>query len=287
MSSIDLHLHTNASDGSLSPTELVRQARQAGLLVIAITDHDSTKGLAEATREGERQGVVVVPGIELSIEMNPGAFHLLGYGVTWTDELCGTLQTIIEGRKKRNRLILDKLAAKGFPISYEELLEAAGEATPGRPHIAKLMVEKGYVADYQEVFDNYLKKGALAYQQRFRLSAKEGIGLLKRAGAIPVMAHPFSTKLDEKELEEYLVQLKALGLMGLEVYYTKHSEEQTASYLEMAEKLGLLVTGGSDFHGASKPRISMGTGYGNLDVPAVLYEKLKSAMALCMKPEKT
>ena len=140
------------------------------------------------------------------------------------------------------------------------------------------MLEKGYVDSYLEAFDKYLKKGAPAYQDRFRLKDEEGIALIKNAGGIPVMAHPFSMKLEAKELEEYIITLMDHGLMGIEAYYTKHTEEQQILYLEIAKEHGLLVTGGSDFHGVSKPRISIGVGYGELEIPYELYKKLKKAM---------
>jgi len=278
MSRIDLHVHSNASDGSLTPTELVRHARQVGLEAIALTDHDTTAGLEEAATEGKRQGVVVIPGIELSVEMKGGTFHLLGFGVRETPELCGVLRQFIQGREDRNQRILEKLGELGMRITTEELeAEVPGEA-PGRPHIARLMVKKGYVPDYQTAFDQYLKKGAPAYQDRLRLPDREAIRLIQDAGGIPVMAHPFSMKLDDEGFEKYVKELVGYGLSGIEAYYTKHSQRQTSFYLSVARGHGLLVTGGSDFHGVSKPRITIGVGYGDLEIPYELYEDLKRAM---------
>ena len=278
MSRIDLHVHSNKSDGSLTPTELVRHARQAGLEVIALTDHDTTAGLGEALAEGKKQGLEVIPGIELSMEMKGGTFHLLGFGIKETKELHGALHRFIEGRFVRNRKILEKLSKLDMPIDHEELEAMVPGVTPGRPHIARLMLEKGYVDSYLEAFDKYLKKGAPAYQDRFRMNDREGISLIKDAGGIPVVAHPFSMKLEAGQLEEYVTTLKDHGLMGIEAYYTKHTEEQQNQYLKIAKKHGLLVTGGSDFHGVSKPRISIGVGYGELEIPYELYKKLKKAM---------
>jgi len=278
MSRIDLHVHSNKSDGSLTPAELVRHAKQAGLEVIALTDHDTTAGLGKAQAEGKKQGLEVIPGIELSMEMKGGTFHLLGFGIRETEELHSALQKFIEGRFVRNRKILEKLSQLDMPISNEELEAKVPGATPGRPHIARLMLEKGYVDSYLEAFDLYLKKGAPAYQDRFRMNDREGILLIRDAGGIPVMAHPFSMKLEAWQLEEYVTTLMDYGLMGIEAYYTKHTEEQKNQYLKIAKKHGLLVTGGSDFHGVSKPRISIGVGYGELKIPYELYKTLKKAM---------
>jgi len=278
MSRVDLHVHSSASDGSLSPRELVKHAKEAGLEAIALTDHDTTSGLKEAAEAGKELGVDVIPGIEISIEMKGGTFHLLGFGIKENEELCTTLAKILKGRFSRNELILEKLGELGMPITKEELDAAVPGETPARPHIARIMVEKGYVKSFQDAFDHYLKKGAPAYIERYRMDDRQGIRLIRNAGGIPVMAHPFSTKLENGAFEEYIKTLIGYGLVGIEAYYTKHSKEQQDFYLEVAQKYGLLVTGGSDFHGISKPKISIGEGYGDMEIPYELYVGLKEAM---------
>jgi len=278
MSRIDLHIHSSASDGSLRPAEVVRFAKKNGLQVIALTDHDTTSGLQEALEEGRKQGIEVIPGIELSIEMKGGTFHLLGYGIKETEELQSSLRRFIEGREVRNKKILHKLEKLGMKIDYQELIDAVPGVVPGRPHIARLMLEKGYVNSYQEAFENYLKKGAVAYQDRFRMKDKEGIGLIIDSGGIPVLAHPFSLKMEKEKFEDYLNTLIQYGLKGIEAYYTKHTKEQQKYYLKIAKEYRLLVTGGSDFHGDSKPRIMIGKGYGELEIPYHLYLNLKKAI---------
>ncbi len=280
MSRIDLHTHSTASDGSFSPTELVNLAKEKGLVAMALTDHDTTSGLEEAGRAGQEFGVDIIPGVELSVLIKGGTFHLLGLGIHETPELCAAFKKFIHGRDNRNRYILEKLAALGMPITEAELEAAVPGAVPGRPHIARLMVDKGFVSGTQEAFDLYLKKGAPAYQGRFRLPDKEAIELILGAGGIPVMAHPFSLKMEAEDLEAYLQTLKGYGLRGIEAYYSKHTPEQQALYLSLAEKLGLLVTGGSDFHGASKPDISLGKGLGEMEIPFEVYVELKSVLGM-------
>ena len=278
MDLIDLHAHTTASDGSCAPADLVQKAFDAGLKALAITDHDTLDGLDEALERGRALNFEVVPGVEISAEYKPGTMHILGYYTDYKNtDIASRLQVLQEARKNRNPKIAARLNELGFPLTMEEVRAAAGGGQVGRPHFARVMVEKKYVAGTQEAFDRYLTKGAPAYVDKFRLSPVDSIQLIRRAKGLPVLAHPFTLGMDDpQKLEELIFKLKEAGLAGLEVYYSEHTKEMTASYLTLAARLGLLITGGSDYHGISKPEIRLGRGLGDLAVPYDLLEKLKA-----------
>lgn len=273
---IDLHTHSTASDGSMRPAELVRYAREAGLAAIALTDHDSMGGVEEAIEEGKKTGVEVVAGVEIGVEFKP-EMHMLGYffGDSY-ENIREVLEELRQNREKRNPQIVEKLNEMGFAITMEEVREAAGGNVIGRPHIAKVLVDKGYAASVSEVFDKYLSAGRPAYFKKDRLTPGQGMQEILKAGGVPVLAHPLYLERDWDQLDELLAQLKQEGLKGLEVYYTDHSEEDIIQYRRLAEKHGLVMTGGSDFHGSFKPDIDLGKGRGNLRVPYELLEKLKA-----------
>jgi len=276
---IDLHTHSTASDGTLTPEELVLLAKKEGLEALALTDHDTTEGLKLAYETALKIDLPFLCGIEISVKYeNPGHFHLLGYFLKpEIPELQSTLKLLQEARNKRNEKMIEKLQALGIPITMEELKEIAkGEI--GRPHIANLLVKKGVVKNFNEAFDKYLKKGAPAYVPKALLSPEEAINLVLKAKGVPVLAHPVSLKLSYFDLKNYLKELKKFGLMGVEAYYTEHTKEFTEILLEYAKEFEFLVTGGSDFHGANKPDIKLGKGFGNLNIPFECYEKLKKTL---------
>lgn len=273
---IDLHTHSTASDGSMRPAELVRYARETGLAAIALTDHDSMGGVEEAIEEGKKIGVEVVAGVEIGVEFKP-EMHMLGYffGDSY-ENIREVLEELRQNREKRNPQMVEKLNEMGFAITMEEVREAAGGNVIGRPHIAKVLVDKGYAASVSEVFDKYLSAGRPAYFKKDRLTPGQGMQEILKAGGVPVLAHPLYLERDWDQLDELLAQLKQEGLKGLEVYYTDHPEEDVVQYRKLAEKHGLVMTGGSDFHGSFKPDIDLGKGRGNLKVPYELLEKLKA-----------
>jgi len=272
---IDLHAHTTASDGSLTPRELVHLAKSEDLSAIAITDHDTMDGVEEGLNEGEKCGVEVVPGLEISVKFS-GEMHILGYYVDRNcEELREALKRLQQYRRERNPRIIQKLQELGLDITMAEAEQAAGGNVVGRPHIAQVLVNKGYTATPDEAFDKYLEEGKPAYVSKEKLTPAEGIRLIARAKGIPVLAHPKSLGLTEWELDQLIESLKCEGLMGIEVYYSTHSEEETALYLKLARKHQLLLTGGSDFHGAPKPEIRLGKGLGDLQVCEYLLEELK------------
>lgn len=278
---IDLHAHSTASDGDLSPSELVRLALQKGLVALALTDHDTAEGNNEAILEAERLGLNFVPGVEISVDRPPNSLHILGY---WIDPenpvLKSTLETVRGFRDKRNPMIIEKLQGLGIDIDYVEVCGAAGGDVVGRPHFAKVLVEKGVVKSSAEAFQKYLGKGGLAYVDKKRMTPFEGIRLIHQAGGMPALAHPNQYDFDEPSgLEEMVAELKSYGLAGIEAYYSTHSEQQTAQYKHLAEKYDLAITGGSDFHGAAKPMIELGSGIGgNLKIPRSLLDNLRARL---------
>jgi hypothetical protein len=275
---IDLHAHTTASDGSLSPGELVQMAKDIDLGAVAVTDHDTLDGLPEAVEYGKTLGIEVVQGVEISAEFSPGTMHILGYDFDANHEvLSGKLQALQEARRTRNPQIISKLNALGMDITMEEVTAAAGGGQVGRPHFAKVLLEKSYIGSTKEAFQKYLAKGGPAYVDKFRFYPEEALKVILEAGGLPVLAHPFSLKFaGESELENLVVELVEFGLVGLEVYYSEHTSAMSESYLRLAKKYGLAPTGGSDFHGVTKPAIKLGTGMGNLAVPYSLLSGLRS-----------
>lgn len=278
---IDLHVHTTYSDGTASPSEVVRLAGSAGLRAIAITDHDTLRGNAEAIDEGRKVGVEVVPGVEVSVDMQGGTMHLLGYYVDFNNaSLIEVLRGIEEGRHERNEEILGKLGDLGIALDYEEIREAASEGPVGRPHIAQSLVQRGHVTSTREAFDKYLKKGAPAYAERLRFSEAEAIRSIREAGGIAVLGHPNSLNCgNDKALSAVVKRLVAMGLQGIEAQYPSHSPRIRREIEQLAAQHGILVTGGTDFHGALYPEVSIGFGYGDLYIPYSLLEAMKERLA--------
>ena len=266
---IDLHVHTTASDGDLSPRECVAAAAREGLAAIAITDHDTTAGNAEAAAAGREFGIKVVPGVEVSCSHERFTIHLLGYYPDEDDErLAAMLAQLRSRREERNPRILARLAELGCPVDYDEVLEVSGGTVVGRPHIAAVMVRKGYVGSVAEAFDRYLARGAVAYVERAKPPVAEALAVLSQARAIPVLAHPGILGADDfAEIERLVRELVPLGLRGIEAYYHNHDMALTSRLIALAQREGLLFTGGSDFHGSRKPDIALGRGTGNMRVP--------------------
>ncbi|MFH1710427.1 MAG: PHP domain-containing protein [bacterium] len=241
----DLHIHSNFSDGLLSPAEIVKKARDAGLTVISITDHDIVDGIDPAIAEGEITGVKIIPGIEFTTDVPGTEIHMLGYYIDHKAEwLLELLSKIQDDRTNRIHKIIDKLKKLGISISAEDVLKLAGTGSVGRPHVARALLQKGAVKSVQEAFNKYLGYGTPAYVPHFRLTPVQAVQTIIKAGGIPVYAHPAVSNKDE-----IIPELVAKGLAGIEAYYSKHSDDQTKHYVALAEKYGLLMTGGSDYHG--------------------------------------
>ena len=260
MAEVDLHLHTTFSDGTLTPTELVRLCASNGLRVISVSDHDSTEGLCEA-REAARAfpQMELIPGIELSTDLPGAEVHLLGYFVDEEDaEFQSTLHRFREGRVERGRAMVERLNEMGLGISWDRVREIAGEASIGRPHIAQALVEAGYVKYSKDAFDRYIGRNGTAYVERIRVTPVEAVGILIANGALPVMAHPtyyddLSQKGDYGGLRNVLAELREAGLVGMEVHYKDYSPEQVNQLAGIADEHGLIPCGGTDYHGLGNP----------------------------------
>ena len=256
--------------------------QKQGLKSIAITDHDTIEGNEEAIKAGRELGLEVLPGVEISVEWEGRPIHILGYYINWeAEELRSTLRNLIDFREERNPKIIKKLNSLGLNISYEEVKTVAGEGTTiGRPHFAQVLVDKGYVKNGDQAFKKYLKRGAPAYVEKKRLSPREGIQLIKNAGGIAILAHPYSTDgIKDNNMEKFIIHFKQLGIEGVEVFYPMHNSKQTLKLKTLAEKHGLLATGGTDFHGEQKPDIQLGKGFGSLKVPYELITRMKEKLA--------
>ena len=265
----DLHTHTYFSDGTFSPQEVIALAKKEGLSCISITDHDSID--AYLSFPFQKEDVELIPGIELTADLNNIEVHILGYLVDyqelWFQE---KLREIRQERVSRLEEMCAKLSALGMPIRADEVLEFTGNAAVGRLHLARMMVKKGFVSSAQEAFNRFIGDGRPAYVSRFRLKPGEAIALIRKAGGVAVLAHPYS--LANQELIPGFVQD---GLMGLEAVYPEHTNSQVKRYKELAQKYGLLVTGGSDCHGQAKPEVKMGM----VKLPYEYVESLKEAAA--------
>ncbi len=256
---IDLHVHTDQSDGQHPPGEVVRMAAATGVSALAITDHDVLSGLEEGAAQAALAGIDFIPGIEISVDGNR-ELHILGYYVDYRDEALNALcASFIRLRQERVGRIYAYLQAHGVALSEEQVRRHVPKGAAGRPHFARAMVEAGYAASVQDAFDRYLGTAEFMEIERTKPPASNGIGAILRAGGVPVLAHPFLLKLTDEALDSLVQTLKGCGLMGIECYYSLHSPGQTTSYLALARKYGLIVTCGSDFHGQNnKPGIAIG-----------------------------
>jgi predicted metal-dependent phosphoesterase TrpH len=270
ISQVDLHVHTDASDGEFSGAEVVRLAARRGLSVLGITDHETTGGIPMALEEAEDSSVEVIPGIELSADVNLGEVHILGYYVDIeVQRFQRTLRHLGRARVERARKMVDKLNHLGCNVDWERVLEGAGEGTVGRPHIAQALVERGYVPSPGEAFAKYIGRFGPAYVERYRLSPVEAVELIRSAGGIPVLAHP-------RDCLEWTPDLVNAGLQGLEVYYPGYTNEDVSELREVARKYNLIATGGTDFHG---PRLNPSVMLGDAPVPASSASALKALRA--------
>lgn len=275
---VDLHTHSTSSDGSAAPRDLVGLAVELGLTAIALTDHDTLEGVPAALEAAEGTDLELIPGTELSLEFDGGGMHLI---VLWLRPGAGPLQdrlaALQDGRSGRNEVIVSKLTDLGMPVTIEEVLEEAGGGSVGRPHIAAVMVRKGYVPDIKTAFDEWLANDRPAYSGRPRLEPEEGIALACESGAVPILAHPHTLGINRSaEMAQLLERLTATGLIGLEALYSSYQRHEREGYADLAGRFGLIPSGGSDFHGEYKPGLDLGSGYGDLVVPDEVMEELRS-----------
>lgn len=276
--SVDLHLHSTYSDGTSTPKEIVAGAVDAGLTAIALTDHDTLEGIPEARRAADDAGLRLVAGTELSVLWRHQSMHLLVYFLEPGDgPLQNQLSKLQEARADRNAAIAVKLNDLGLAVTLEEVHAEAGYGVVGRPHFAGVMMAKGYVATVAEAFDRYLADGRPAYAPRRRLSAQEAIELSRASAAVPVIAHPHTLHLRAAEFSEGFADLVRAGLGGIESYYGEYTPDLRRRLVEICRSLGIVATGGSDYHGRYKPHLSIGTGKGDLRVPESALEELDAA----------
>ncbi|HQP32228.1 MAG TPA: PHP domain-containing protein [Deltaproteobacteria bacterium] len=254
----DLHTHTTASDGDLTPSELVALAAARRLGALAITDHDTLKGVLEGVQAGNAQGLMVIPGVEISAVFEPGTLHMLGYFGVHPAGLEADLDRVQQARSERFPKIIRRLNDLGCMITLEEVAAIAGDAQIGRPHIAKALIARGYAKTFDEAFNRWLGKGKPAYVEKEKLSCEEAIALILKHGGVPVMAHPFTLELEDTDLKDFMAQHKERGLRGIEVYYPEHSHAQMRLYRDIARSLGLVATGGTDFHGQNRISAHLG-----------------------------
>jgi len=269
MPKADLHIHSTASDGRLSPADVVRKAAKHGLSVIAITDHDTIDGIASAliTAKGFR-GLKVIPGIELSTDVPQGEVHVLGYFIDYTDH---EFQAILEGlrnsRLKRAQGMVAKLKNLGIHIDWERVQEIAGEGSIGRPHIAQAMLEKGYISSLKEAFDKYISRDGPAYVEREKMTPVEAVELILKFNGLPVLAHPFTSN----NTKTLVAELKIAGLVGIETYYDGYTADEISELVSLANRYNLVTTGGSDYHGLEAANETI---IGGVDVPMESVERL-------------
>jgi len=269
---VDLHVHTNHSDGTLAPARTVEAAADAGLAAVAVTDHDTTSGVPEAIDAARRLGLEVVSGIELTAEDGQREMHILGYGIDPEhEELRAVTDRLQRSRFERARQMVERLAEIGIELDFDELIEAAGPGNIGRPHVARKIYELGAVGSVQEAFDRYIARHRPAYVDRWRISPRDALRIVHASGGLAVLAHP---KL--RSAGDTVPELVRLGLDGIEVYHTKHSPDDVGRYKAIADRYGLLKTGGSDCHGPSHGQPAL---IGSLPVPYSYFDGLKRRLA--------
>lgn len=274
---IDLHTHSSFSDGSDTPDELLERAARMQLTTIALTDHDTLEGIHDARVAADRRGLELVPGTELSLDYAKGGMHLV---VLWLEPGPGPLQDRLaelrNGRDERNARIVERLSELGLPIELDEVLDEAGEGSVGRPHIAAVMVRHGFVDSMEQAFEEYLGNDAKAYVGRERLEPAEAIRLARASGGVPILAHPHTLGIDNRfEMADILVELRAYGLVGIECFYGSYLAEGRSGMVALANRFGLIPSGGSDYHGTYKTDVELGIGRVGIAVPDSILDDLR------------
>ena len=272
----DLHVHTNISDSTFSPEKVVKYAKLEGLDAIAITDHDTCDAITSTIMLAKDINLEIIPGVELTAEVDDDEIHILGYLVDWqNDSFTQKLKELCRVREERAKEILKRLAEQGIDLKYEDLIELAGPATGsvGRLHIANLLYKKGKVACIREAFTKYIGNNCPAYVKKFKLSPKEAVDAIKSVGGVAVLAHPKTINTEARPLKDTIKALAEDGIQGIEVYHSDHSIKDSNAFKKIAEEYNFLITGGSDCHGLGKKEILLG----KVKVPYELVEKLRAA----------
>lgn len=277
---IDLHVHSNASDGTFTPTELVAEAKRAGLSAFALTDHDTTAGVAEAVRAAEACGMELIPGVELSAEFEGEEVHVLGLFIDIENTVLQKQMAVFRNsRDNRNVYMLEKLRAEGFDITLKALEASFPGAVITRAHIARYLVNKGYVPSMKTVFAKYIGKGCRCYVPRPKVTPADAVDYITAAGGTAILAHPVLYNINHIQLQRMLQEMKLHGLTGIEAIYSENTVADDIVLKRIASDEGLFISGGSDFHGANKPDIRLGVGRGKMRVPYSVLETIKAARA--------
>ena len=275
----DLHTHSSASDGELTPTALVSKARALGLTTLALTDHDTVAGLDEARAAAEEAGIEFIPGIEIEIDFQPGEFHLLGYGIdAHSPALRAAIETLPRARCERNATILERIAQAGLPLDTARVEALSRESYIGRPHLADLLVSSGCARTRQDAFDKYLGKGKPFYVKKTCLPLEEALAVIASAGGVPAVAHPYSLFVSKAMLGMLFSQWTEMGIHGIEAYHPTAKYGQCAILERMARDRGMFITAGSDFHGKARPECGLGRTAGNMPIDARFRDELARAL---------
>ena len=279
MKLIDLHVHSTYSDGTLTPYELAKLAKDTGLTAFALTDHDTVDGIPDALSACQKFEIELIPGIEFSTEYQGKDIHIVGLELDWkSPRFLSEVHLFQDSRNIRNRKMIAKLHDLGnIDISWEQMEAAFGKAIWTRAHFARYLKDHGYVKEMKEAFSRYIGDDCPYFVPREKVSPAQAVRLIRSTGGIPILAHPLLYRLTEEGLLTLIEELKNAGLLGIEALYSTHTPEEESFVLRLARRQGLLISGGSDFHGSNKPSISLGTGRGNLRIPYELLEKLREA----------
>lgn len=275
---IDMHVHSAASDGTFSPAALVAEAKKAGLSAIALTDHDTMDGIEEAAAAAKELGMELIPGVEISTEYNGCEIHVLGYYVSpQSPRLRDMLEEFRDFRATRNVRMVKRLQEEGFSITMEGLVGKFPDSVLTRAHIARFLCETGQIADTRTAFAKYLGENCCCYIQRPKIPPVEAVILIREAGGFAVLAHPVLCNLPQDELKQMILEMKEAGMCGLEAVYSENTKEDELHMRQLAESFGLLISGGSDFHGKNKPDIKLGVGKGDLYIPYAFLQAFKDS----------
>lgn len=275
---IDLHVHSNASDGTFSPTELVAEAKRAGLSAFALTDHDTTAGVAEAAAAAKEAGIELIAGTELSTEYEGKEIHVLGLFIDIEKPaLQKKMAEFRHSRDNRNVIMLEKLRDQGFDITQEALEAAYPDSVITRAHIGRYLRDQGYIPDIATAFTKYIGEGCCCYVSRPKVTPMDAVDDILAAGGVPILAHPVVYHMERPQLLRMIRDMKAHGLVGMEAIYSENTPADEQYYKALAREEGLLITGGSDFHGTNKPQIALGKGRGRLHIPYSLLDPIRAA----------
>lgn len=273
---VDLHVHSNRSDGSLSPSDLVLEAKKKGLCAFALTDHDTVDGIDEALLAAQDSGITLIPGIELSTEYEGKDIHIVGLLIDKEEpDFREKLQKFVDSRTERNQKMCQKLTDAGLPLTCEELQAEFPDSVITRAHYAQILLKKGYIKSLKEAFDRYIGDRGPCFVPRKKITPEDGVRLILSAKGIPILAHPLLYGMGDERLQCLIDRLKEAGLVGMEVIYSTYTPSEEAQMRKLARENGLLPSGGSDFHGKAKPGLSMGDGYGRLHVPEEILTALQ------------